>query len=99
VLIEPAAFSIPLDVVEWIPESVARENLILPVKSFGQPPRGLAVVAAQPADVDLLQKLEFILNRVVHLLPARRERIEAEINHYYGMYSTESVDCILYEFP
>src|SRR5689334_22315311 len=54
-----AAVTVPTAVLELVPESVARENVVLPVAVED----GVLVVAvSDPADHDTLQKLRFILN-------------------------------------
>ena len=51
---------IPDNVIELMPESVARENAVLPLKQDGTQ---LIVLIANPGDVDTIEKLRFILNR------------------------------------
>jgi hypothetical protein len=85
---------IPPEVIELLPESVARENGVLPVASHG---RLLIVAAGDPTDRELLAKLQFILNRDVRAVLARRREIVEAINRHYGQYQTESVDSYLAE--
>src|SRR5262249_4712562 len=78
-----------------VPESVARENVILPLALE----RGtLTVVVSDPADQDTIQKLRFILNREIAVVVAPREQIIEAINRHYGPTETESVDSMLREF-
>src|SRR5258708_31320289 len=51
--------SIPPAVVELVPESVARENAILPM---GEEDGQLTVIVSDPNDLETLDKLRFILN-------------------------------------
>ena len=53
---------IPPDVIELVPESVARENAILPML---ETENGLKVIVSDPHDFDTLDKLRFILNRKI----------------------------------
>lgn len=83
-------------VVEWLPESVARENVVLPLHVRG---RSLLVAAAEPRDRETVEKLEFILNAEVTAVRAELDDAVAAINRHYGQVETESVDCVLYESP
>jgi hypothetical protein len=88
-------FEIPKTVIELVPESVARENLVLPLALDGNT---LTVVISDPTDFDTLQKLEFILNKTILPGLATQEQIRDAINRYYGGSHTESVDSMLVEF-
>ncbi len=86
---------IPPSVVELVPESVARENVILPMaEGDGE----LKVVVSDPDDYDTFEKLRFILNRRVTPVLAPRESILEAINRYYGQTVGESADSMLQEF-
>ena len=87
--------SIPPSVVELVPESVARENVILPMaEAEGE----LKVVVSDPEDFETFEKLRFILNRRVTPVLAPRESILEAINRYYGQTVGESADSMLQEF-
>jgi type IV pilus assembly protein PilB len=87
--------TIPPAVIEMVPESVARENVILPYNSDGL---SLKIVMSDPSDISTLQKLEFILNKQLTPVIAPREQIVEAINRHYGQSETESVDSMLAEF-
>ena len=87
--------TIPPDVVELVPESVARENVVLPL---AEEDGVLQVVVSNPLDLDTFEKLRFILNRKVEIALAPRENIMEGINKYYGQLEGESVDSMLQEF-
>ncbi|HKA07542.1 MAG TPA: hypothetical protein VKD71_09815 [Gemmataceae bacterium] len=89
------SFNPPRAVVELVPESVARENLVLPLSLDGET---LTCAAANPNDLHLQDKLSFILTKKVHLVPASRKAIRAAINRHYGHAETESMDSMLCEF-
>src|SRR5215471_5771895 len=93
--IDLTAVTIPAAIIELVPESVARENLVLPLGAGG---RAIFIIISDPADTDTIQKLQFILNRVVHPVLALREQIVEAINRHYGQTETESVDSMLSEF-
>jgi tetratricopeptide (TPR) repeat protein len=93
--VDLTAVTIPATIIELVPESVARENLVLPLAAA---PRGLFIVLSDPADRDTIQKLQFILNRDVHPVLAPREQIVEAINRHYGQTEAESVDSMLSEF-
>ena len=86
---------IPPNVVELVPESVARENAILPMS---EEDGALKVIVSDPSDLDTQEKLRFILNREVRYALAPRESILEAINRYYGQTEGESADSMLQEF-
>jgi type IV pilus assembly protein PilB len=86
---------IPDNVIELMPESVARENLVLPLAEADS---RLKVAISNPSDVDTLEKLRFILNRDVRPALATRSSILESINRMYGQIEGESADSILQEF-
>ena len=62
---------IPPSVVELVPESVARENVAIPLaESDGT----LTVIVSDPMDYDTFDKLRFILNRQIEIALAPREK-------------------------
>jgi type IV pilus assembly protein PilB len=87
--------TIPPAVVELVPESVARENVILPLAQDGGV---LKIIMSDPSDFDTLTKLQFILNKDLQPVLAPREQIVEAINRHYGQTETESVDSMLAEF-
>jgi len=72
---------IPPAVVELVPESVARENVILPMAKDDE---SLKVIVSDPNDLDTLDKLRFILNCKVDIALAPREDIVDASNRHYG---------------
>src|SRR5438046_5425867 len=87
--------TIPPAVVELVPESVARENVILPM---AQENGALKIIMSDPSDFDTMQKLQFILNKDIQHVLAPREQIIEAIHRHYGQNETESVDSMLAEF-
>jgi type IV pilus assembly protein PilB len=87
--------TIPQSVVELVPESVARENFVLPM---AQENGALKIIMSDPSDFDTVQKLQFILNKDIQPVLAPREQIVEAINRHYGQTETESVDSMLQEF-
>jgi type IV pilus assembly protein PilB len=87
--------TVPPSVVELVPESVARENVVLPMS---QENGALKIAVSDPSDFDTLQKLQFILNKDIQPMLATREQIIEAINRHYGQTETESVDSMLQEF-
>ena len=86
---------IPPQVIELVPESVARENAIIPlVEEDGE----LKVVVSDPDDLEAFDKLRFILNRRIQIALAPREAILEAINRHYGQTVGESADSMLQEF-
>jgi type IV pilus assembly protein PilB len=87
--------TIPPSVIEMVPESVARENVIIPLS---QDNGVLKVCISDPSDFDTLQKLQFILNKDIQPVISAKEQIVEAINRHYGQTETESVDSMLQEF-
>src|SRR5487761_83573 len=85
----------PPSVIELVPESVARENAILPMDERDG---SLKVIVSDPEDFETLDKLRFILNRRVEVALAPREAIVDAINRHYGLTEGESADSMLQEF-
>ena len=86
---------IPPSVIELVPESVARENIVLPVEMDGE---SLVVAISDPMSFEVLDKLRFILNREISVVVAPDDAIQTAINRHYGQSETESVDSMLQEF-
>jgi type IV pilus assembly protein PilB len=82
-------------VVELVPQSVARENVILPMEEKDD---ALVVIVSDPLDLETFDKLRFILNRKIEIALAPREYILEAINKYYGQIEGESTDSMLQEF-
>ncbi len=87
--------TIPDSVIELVPESVARENVVLPMAGDED---AIKIIASNPNDLETIDKLRFILNRKIELALAPRENILEAINRYYGQIEGESADSILQEF-
>jgi uncharacterized protein (TIGR02996 family) len=97
ITVKLADFEVPLTVRELMPESVARENLVLPLAT--QRRTLLAAAAHPPTFEDLADKLEFILNWSIVLVHAEREDVRNAIDRHYGQTETVSVDEYLYLAP
>ncbi len=95
---EPSIIPLPTPpraVLELVPESVCRENVVLPVRLDGET---LLVAAADPNDIGIADKLTFILNKKIRLVGYPKAALLAAINRHYGQSETESVDSYLCEF-
>ena len=93
--IELGDMTIPAAVVEQVPESVARENVIMPLSlENGQ----MKIVISDPTDFETVEKLRFVLNKDIQPVLAPREQIIEAINRHYGQSETESVDSMLADF-
>lgn len=95
--VELREIEIPASVVELIPESIARENVVMPLAQEGD---AIEVIMHDPMDFETVEKLRFVLNREIEVALAPKEAIIEAINRYYGGASTEteSVDSMLQEF-
>jgi type IV pilus assembly protein PilB len=86
---------IPPAVVELVPESVARENAVIP---FSEEGGALKVLVSDPNDFETFDKLQFILNRKIEIGVSTKESILEAINRNYGQVDGESADSMLQEF-
>lgn len=86
---------IPKAVIELVPESVAREKIVLPLSLEGNV---LKIITADPTNYEAIQSLQFILNKDVQPVLAIQEQIQEAINKNYGQSETESMDSMLAEF-
>ena len=91
-----AAFAFSPTILDLVPQSVARENVIIPIATQG---RVLFFATADPRNADTVQKLDFILNRDVIAVGADRDEIQAAINTSFGRTEVETVDSVLSDAP
>jgi type IV pilus assembly protein PilB len=94
-VVDLVGMTVPQDVIELLPESVARENTIFPLAEMGS---ALRLATSDPTDMELQEKLRFILNRDVEMSLAPRQQIVEAINRHYGLSDGESADSMLQEF-
>ncbi|NCY02077.1 MAG: type II/IV secretion system protein [Planctomycetia bacterium] len=94
-VVDLTGMTVPQDVVELLPESVARENTLFPLAEAGG---RLRLATCDPTDMDLQERLRFILNRDIELSLAPRAQIVEAINRHYGLSDGESADSMLQEF-
>jgi hypothetical protein len=85
----------PSAVLELVPEVVARENLIVPLKLEGDT---LYLAAADASNLLVRDKLTFILNKDIRLVPFAKESIREALRRLYGSRQTSTVDSMLTEF-
>ena len=95
--VELREIEIPPSVVELVPESLARENVVMPL---AQGNGTIKVIMHDPMGFETIEKLRFVLNREIEVALAPKDAIVEAINKYYGASSseTESVDSMLQEF-
>jgi type IV pilus assembly protein PilB len=95
--VELKEIEIPASVIELVPESLARENIVMPLS---QQSGVIRVIMHDPLDFETIDKLRFVLNREIEVSLAPKESIVEAINKYYGSATseTESVDSMLQEF-
>jgi type IV pilus assembly protein PilB len=86
---------IPENVIELVPESVARENKVIPLEDNDG---WLKIAISRADDLETVEKLRFILNRDLRVALASEEAIIEAISRNYGQIEGESADSILQEF-
>jgi len=64
-----------------MPESVARENVVIPLDEKGD---RLVVAFSDPLEFEKYDKLSFILNRKISVVHAEQRWIEQKISESYG---------------
>jgi type IV pilus assembly protein PilB len=89
------AIRIPDEVIQLVPESVAREQSVIPIAEDGD---ALKVLISDPMAFETIEKLRFILNRRIETALAPRQSIQEAINRYYGQVEGESADSMMQEF-
>jgi hypothetical protein len=67
-------------VLESIPESVVRENIVIPIAECAN---ALLIAATAPVQAALIEKLQFILNRRVLAAPTTRNWVTTQIDKHY----------------
>jgi len=93
--IELEGREIPASIIGLVPESVARENIVVPIDRDED---SLTIAIHDPMKYEVLDKLRFILNCEIKVALAGKEAIQAAINRHYGQDETESVDSMITEF-
>lgn len=86
---------IPSSIIGLVPESVARENIVIPLDRDEE---SLTIAIHDPMKYEVLDKLRFILNCEIKVVLSGKEAIQAAINRHYGQDETESVDSMITEF-
>lgn len=93
--IELEGLQIPNSVIELVTESMARENIVIPTGVEGD---AVVIAMHNPNNIEVLDKLRFVLNREIRIVMAPLESIQGAINRHYGQSETESVDSMISEF-
>ena len=82
-------------VLELVPESVAREQNVIPLAFDGET---ITIASNRPGDIGLADKLRFLLAKDVQLVFAPHDAIRAAIDRNYRRLPGESADSMLQEF-
>jgi hypothetical protein len=72
---------IPPKVIALVPEPIARENVLLP---FSATNNTIKILFAELPELDLLEKLCYVLRQDIYPALASRAAILRAIDHYYG---------------
>lgn len=86
---------IPKSVLERIPSHMCWELHCIPFAEEGD---RVFVATPDADDISLSDKLSFVINRDVRLVPAPKDQIHRALNRYYSSDDVESVDSLLNEF-
>jgi uncharacterized protein (TIGR02996 family) len=88
VCLDLTGFQAPVDLLELVPESVAREYSLLPLAAEGD---RITVAMRDPDVLPTVQVVQFILNREIDAVAAPADQLAAAIDHHYGGLETEAV--------
>jgi type IV pilus assembly protein PilB len=94
--VDVSSVQIPSSIIQLVPESVARENIVIPLSLDDS--GTLTVAMHDPQRFDIVDKLRFIINKEIKVVVAPKEVIQQSINRHYGQSETESVDSMIAEF-
>ncbi len=86
---------IPANVISMVPESMARENTVIPLEFEGGV---LKVAFHDPMAFDVLDKVRFMVDKEIEMVVAPKPSIQRCIDRHYGQSETESVDSMIAEF-
>jgi uncharacterized protein (TIGR02996 family) len=88
--------TVAAELIDQVPGSVAHENLILPLLRERDT---LWIGMSNDKDLDLQQKLQFILNRDIIPVVMQAEDLREAINHHYPDATwADASECVLTEF-
>jgi type IV pilus assembly protein PilB len=76
-----SGMNIPPTIIEIVPESIARENVLIPIAEANGV---LQIAIRDPFDYETISKVQFILARDIQPALAAEEQIVAAINRHYG---------------
>jgi type IV pilus assembly protein PilB len=79
--VDPSNMDIPPAVIEMVSESIARENVLIPIAEENGV---LQIATSDPFDVDTMTKVQFILARTIQPVRASAGQIIAAIDRHYG---------------
>ena len=74
-------YEVPPEVIEQVPPDVAKQYHIFPVKFENNT---LIIAMSDPADIDTLDSLRYLLKCNVEAVISAKDQIESRISHHYG---------------
>jgi Ca-activated chloride channel family protein len=95
VYVDLKAAQISQDVVQIMPECIARENLAFPVADS---PEALTIAVSDPSDLEMIEKLQFVFNKPVKVQVATVSAIHDAINRHYDSVEGGSANSIMADF-
>jgi len=87
--VDLVGLEIPRDILDLIPESVARENTVIPVALVDN---RLRVAMPNHLDLELIKKLRLLVMRNIDSVPASKGSILTAIDNYYGRSKNSETD-------
>ncbi len=86
----------PLVLLELVPESIVRENQVLPLAELSNRTLLCAATASMHRHLDEL--LQFVLNRSVAFVDVTDADLTPCLDRNYGLWDVETVDSVLYQW-
>ena len=77
----PDSYMIPGHILQLVPASVARENVVMPLAEKGN---RLVVAFSDPLEFEKYDKLRFILNRKISVVHTEQQWIERKISECFS---------------
>jgi len=82
--LDPTTIEIPKEVIDLVPESLVRENHVIPIaKENGR----ITIATSDPFDLFAQDNVRFATNADIDCVLASRESIQQAIEHHYGVHA------------
>lgn len=90
-IVDLKSFDVPSEVIDLIPDSVARMYSVVPVESDGN---SVGLVAVDPLNYNLCEEVGYVIGKEVYMLVAKPETVRIAVDHYYPDVNEDVADLI-----